>query len=323
MRFFSPARRSLLAILSLFAVALAHADTFPSKPVRIITPGAPGGITDGTLRVLATELSRVWRQPVLVENKPGATGLIALQATMAAPPDGHVLGMQVSGFMIALPLAHGPRYAPLESGTPITFISEYPLVLAAAAAAPYSNWQEFVQFRDRSGKRASYGTTGIGGTPHLAVERIKKLTHQDLQDVAYKGDAPMLADLVGNQLAFGLPILGSAMPLIKGGQVKGLAVTSAVRVPYAPNIPTLREQGVDVVATPWNYLQGPPKMDPELVARIARDVAVAMNSKAVKDFYQASVLLWSDMNREQLLARIKSDSETAHALIQELKIPVN
>ncbi|WP_028603193.1 Bug family tripartite tricarboxylate transporter substrate binding protein [Ottowia thiooxydans] len=315
-------RYGILAFASVFCMTNVQADQFPSKSIRIITPGPPGGITDGTLRVLAAELTRAWGQTVIVDNKPGGTGLIALQALMAAPNDGHVLGMQVSGFMSVLPLAHGSRYAPLEAATPISFLSEYPLVLATASSSPFNTWKEFVDWSKRTGAKPSYGTSGVGGTTHMAGVQIKRSTGVDLQDIPYKGDSPMITDVIGKQIPLGMPVIGSALPMIRGGQLKGIAVVSTTRVPFAPDIATLKEQGVDVVFAPWNYLQGPAQMDPSVVSRIARDVATAMNSKAVKDFYQSNALIWKDMSREQLMSLIRTDTETGQSIIRELNIPV-
>lgn len=316
--------RRLLAGLALLPLFTAlHAQPFPGKPVRLITPAPAGGITDITLRKLAVELQRIWGQPVVIDNRPGGTGMVALQALMASPNDGHVLGMQVSGFMIVQPIAHGDRFEPLKAATPIAFLSEYPLVLATGARSPFGNWKQFVDWRNALAQTASYGTSGIGGTPHLTGELIKRATGQQLQDVPYKGDSPMIADVVGGQIPLGLPIIGSAFPMLKSGQLKAVAVTSAARVPFAPDIPTLKEQGVDVVSAPWNYLQGPASMDPALVARIARDVRTAMNTSEMKEFYENSALVWHDMDREQLVAKIKADAQVGTRLIRELKIPVN
>ena len=319
-------RRSLrlLAASCTLWMSFAMADDFPSKPVRIIIPAPPGGVTDGTVRLLAVELARTWGQQVIVDNRPGATGLISQQALMGSPNDGHVLSVQVSGFMTVLPIAHGQKYSSLTSITPLAFLSEYPLVLATSSKSPFGTWKEFVSFNARSGGQApAYGTSGMGTTPHLTGEQIKRATGIEMQDVPYKGDAPMITDIVGGQIMLGLPIIGSALSMIKADQAKAIAVTSASRVPFAPNIPTLKEQGVDVISAPWNFVAAPPGIEPRLAEKIRRDIDRALKTQALQDFFMTNALISHEMSGTQLQAKVKTDSEAGQAIIRDLKIPVN
>jgi tripartite-type tricarboxylate transporter receptor subunit TctC len=323
MKFGSKFRLATLALCACLHVTAAVAQSFPTKPVRIISPSPPGGATDNTMRLIATELSKMWGQPVVIDNKPGGTGLVSQQAMMASPNDGYVLAMQNSGFMIATPLAHGDQYSNVTGVTPIAFVSEYPLVLATSGSNPANDWKELASALTRSGRPTGYGTSGVGGTPHLAGELIRRASKLELSYVPYKGDAAMLTDILGGHLTMGLPIMGSALPHYKSGKVKFIGVLSESRAPFAPEVPTLKEQGIDVSFTPWSFLIGPIGMPADVVAKINRDVNAILRLPAIKEYFTNNALIMHETSVEQVRARIKTSSEVGQNLIRELKIPLN
>ena len=305
------------------AAPWAAAQSFPSKPVRIVVPAPPGGTVDATSRLMATELSKLWGQPVVIDNKPGAQGMITQTAVAGSPADGHVLGVQASGFATVIPLQHGDRASSLTAVTPIGFVSEWPLTVVTSAKSPYNNWKELVSHAAANKTKINYGITGIGGKGHLTGEMIKRATGVDMQEVPYKGDSPILTDVIGGQLPIGMTVLGSTLQMIKAGEVKVLAVTTPARVPFAPQIPTLKEQGIDVVATNWTFLFGPPSMDPKLVEQINRDLDRVLKTPALVQFFNANALLLESLDIPQLRAKLKDEVDSNQLLIKELKLPVN
>ena len=312
----------LLALGMVAGAGMAQAQDFPSRSVRLVIPGPAGGATDTMARLLANGLSEKWGQSVVVENKPGGTGLVSLRETMGADPDGHVLSMMISGFMPINALTHGSQYEALTASTPIAFLSEYPLFLVTKAERPYSNWKELDAYAKQHSNRASYGVSGVAGTPHLLGERIKQRTGIDLQPVPYKGDAPMLTAVIGDQVDFAMPIAASAMPMVKAGRVKPLAVTSAERAAFAPDVPTLREQGLELVSAPWAMIAGPAGMKADLVARINQDVHDVIASKAMRDYYEANGVVSKKMTPQELAAYVTSENDVALKIIREANIEV-
>ena len=315
-------RMALGAAACLFAMS-SLAESFPSKPVRIISSAPPGGGMDTSLRILTAELSKMWGQPIVIEPKPGASGLIAQQAVMASPADGYTLGMQGLGFMTIITLAHGEKYSNVTAVVPVAMISEYPLALAVSASSSYNSWQDLAAEAKRREGALPYGIPGVGTSPHLVGELFQQAAKVKMNAIPYKGDAAMLTDLMGGQVQAGFPIMTSALSYAKSGRIKLLGVVSSSRVPAAPDLPTLQEQGMDVVMAPYNSLISPLGTPPEIVTKIIRDISTVLKLPQVQKFFLDNALIARDLTPEQMLVKVKSDMEIGHRLIRELKIPVN
>lgn len=265
----------------LIAPLAATAQDYPSKPIRMIVPFSAGGPTDGLARSLAKSMGEVLGQSIIVDNRPGAGGSIGIDAVAKAAPDGYVIGMAHTGTTAINPHLY-PRhpYDPRSDLTPITPIVSYTNVLVVNPKVPVSNVAEFVAWSKRSDVKANYASGGNGATNHLSGELLKSLTGARLDHIPYKGSAPALVDVMAGTVSamFDIPI--TSLPQIRAGYVKPLAVTSAKRSSYLPDVPTMRESGVpgfdEAGSDLWFGLVAPAKLPPALVDRLYQAALKAM-----------------------------------------------
>ncbi|BFO03031.1 tripartite tricarboxylate transporter substrate binding protein [Pseudomonas guariconensis] len=270
-----------LGSLLLTAPLSGIAQDYPSKPIRMIVPFSAGGPTDGLARSLAKSMGEVLGQSIVVDNRTGAGGSIGIDAVAKAAPDGYVIGMAHTGTTAINPHLY-PRhpYDPRTDLTPITPIVSYTNVLVVNSKVPVSSVAEFVAWSKRSDVKASYASGGNGATNHLSGELLKSLTGAKLDHIPYKGSAPALVDVMAGNVPsmFDIPI--TALPQIKAGFIKPLAVTSAKRSSYLPDVPTMREAGVpgfdEAGSDLWFGLVAPARMPPALVDKLYQAALKAM-----------------------------------------------
>ncbi|QDF97032.1 ABC transporter substrate-binding protein [Azoarcus sp. DD4] len=242
-------RRTLLRTLALGAVALmpfaAQADTWPSKPLKLIVAFPPGGASDIVGRFYAEQLSTALGQPVVVENKPGAGTAIAAEAAAKAAPDGYTLSLAPAGQLTILPhLAKDLRYDAFKDFAPVSVVASVPYVVAVNSTVPANTLQEFTAYAKANPGKVSYSSCGNGTLCHLSGEFYKSLTGTELLHVPYKGSAPAITALLGGEVNAAFDTLTILAPQVKGGKVKGLAITSAKRSPTLPDVPTAAEAGL-------------------------------------------------------------------------------
>jgi tripartite-type tricarboxylate transporter receptor subunit TctC len=233
-----------LLLLTLLSAGAAFAQ-YPAKPVRIIVPYPPGGTTDILARLVAIKLTEGLGQTFLVENRPGASGAIGSQAVARAPADGYTLVMgTASSHGINSAISKSLPYDALKDFSPITVVAGTPNVILVHPQLPAKNLAELLALaRDKPGK-LNFGSTSLGGTPHLSAELLKMMAGVDMVHVPYKGAGPMLADLIGGQVQVGFDNLPSSMGHIRSGKVRAIAVTTTKRWSGAPEIPTVAESGL-------------------------------------------------------------------------------
>jgi tripartite-type tricarboxylate transporter receptor subunit TctC len=284
-------RRRILSLTSLPAsmalagmVAPATAQTeFPNRPVRLIVPFPPGGVTDIVARAVAARLSAEWGQQVIVDNKPGASGAIGAELGAKAAADGYTLTMgNISTLAInAVTFAKLP-YDPIASFEPIGMVAVQPLLVAVHPSVPARTLAEFVEYaRGRPGQ-ISYGTAG--SSIHLAVEQFGASAGIRMNHVPYKGSAPAIADLVGGQIQLLFDPFSSLYPQVSGGKVRALAITTASRSSVAPAIPTVAEQGYpgfDVSS--WQGIVVPAGTPRPVVQRLHRTLAKVLDSAEIRE----------------------------------------
>jgi len=276
--------------LCAFALALlfaggAGAQTFPSKPVRIVVPFPAGGGLDFTTRVLARKLTDLWGQTVVVDNRPGASGMIGAESVVRSPKDGYTL-LSCSPAEVALNLALYPKmnYDPLHELAPISLTAIYANVIAAHASVPAHNWKELVAVSKRTPGGLGFGSSGTGSTQHLTGEWLRRNAGINLLHVPYKGAAPATADLIGGQIPLG--ILGAAplIPQIKAGRIRAIAVTTEKRTVGLPDVPTLAEVGVKgFTSSQWFGFLAPVGTPREVVMKINADLQKVLAAEDVKE----------------------------------------
>jgi len=254
-------RRILLAAGLVLACSAAgvHAQTYPNKPVRLVVGFAPGGGTDVVARLLAQKLAEALGQPFVVENRPGATGMIGAKTVATSAPDGYTLLLaHVNSQAIAPALMEKPQYDPVKDFAAIAYVGYVPNVLVINAAMPVKTVPELVARAKSKPEGLSYASPGVGSTNHLAGEMLRMDTGAQFLHVPYKGSGPATVDLLGGQVDMNFDAMTSAIPHIKSGKLRALAVTTPARDPELPDVPTMGELGYKTFdITNWYGLVAP------------------------------------------------------------------
>jgi tripartite-type tricarboxylate transporter receptor subunit TctC len=276
---------TVLGVLPAPARAADALAGFPSKPVRLIVPFTPGGSTDILARAVGQKLSESWGQPVVIDNRPGAGGIIGMELEAKAAPDGYTLVMGHVGTLAANPaLYKSLPYDPVRDFAPITLIAMVPNVLVVGPAVSSRTVAELVALAKSKPGALDYGSGGNGSAAHLATEYFKLKAGVDLQHIPYKGTAPALADLLGGQIALMITGLPPVLPHVKSGKLRILGVASAQRLKQFPEIPTIAESGVSgYEATQWYGILAPAQTPKDLVARLNRDIVKALKEPTVAE----------------------------------------
>ena len=310
--------RHILALLA-FIIGAAQAADFPSKPVRFITGANAGSTGDVLGRVLADNLSTLWQQPTIVENKPGGGGLIASQATLGAPADGHTICICAGSYVTITPAttANMP-YDVDKDFTPIAFVAEIPLVIGARPDLPYKTIPELVAYAKANPGKVDYAANTPGTFPNLATEYFSQRAGIKMNFVPYKGSAPALTDLMGGRLDLvveGVAALGGA---IKGGQLRPLAVTSSQRDPTLPNVPTVAETIPGFSAIGFYVVLAHAKTPEPLAQKLSDDFRQVLAKPDVAAKLAETGNYVRPMTRPEVTAFIKRERETWGGVIRKL-----
>lgn len=266
------------------ASTAAHAQKFPERPLRLIVPFPPGGSTDLLARLVAPRLTDVWQQPVIIDNRPGAAGNIGVDIAAKAPPDGYTMVVTSMSNAISMSYYRKLPYSLTGDLHGVSLFSTQPNALIAALNLPAKTMQEMIALAKAKPAQLTYASAGNGSTQHLMGELLKQLAKIDLTHVPYKGTGPALNDLMGGQISLLFGPLISAVPSIKAGKVRGLAVTSPKRAPAAPDLPTMIETGVpgyDVVS--WYGVHTHIKSPRAVIERVNREINRILNESDVRE----------------------------------------
>ena len=301
----------IIAVLCLGATAIpaaAQAD-YPNKPVRMLIGFPPGQATDTLGRAVAQKLSQQLGQQFVVENKPGAAGIIATQAAMSSPPDGYTLLVSSSG-----PLAVNPGlysklpYDPIKDFAPVAGIAIVPLVLVTNPAFPATNVKELVATAKAKPKAVNYASGGSGVTNHLVMEMFRGAAGIDMTHIPYKGGPPALTDLIGGQVNVMFETSVAVLPFVKQGKLRALAVSSSKRISAAPDLPTVAELGYPGFSgVPWVAIMAPANTPAPIIAKLNGEVNKALNSKDIREQFLAQGVEPMQMTPEELGAFVKSE----------------
>ena len=248
------------------------ADRYPEKPIKIIVPFAAGGSVDMVARMIGQKMQERWGQPVIVESRPGASTLIGTTALAKSPPDGYTLIVSVSNHTTNPAMRDKMPYDTLKDIQPISLIARTPIVAYANPAFPANNLKELVALAKSKPGTISFGSAGAGSMTHLTAELMKLNTGIDIQHVTYRGGTPALTDTIAGHIPMTFATVGQALQQYKAKQVKPLGISSEKRYPSVPEIPTFKEQGIDVVATEWYGLLAPAGTPPAIVAKLNAEI---------------------------------------------------
>jgi tripartite-type tricarboxylate transporter receptor subunit TctC len=316
-------RISLVALLLLAALGgeNACAESYPSRPVRIVVPFAAGGALDVLARLIGGKLSDAMGQPVIVENRAGAGGNLGADAVAKSPPDGYTILLTTNGLAIAPALYRKLPFDPAQDVTPVTQILASSLVLVASLRSQLASVQELIAAARSKPGGMNYGSTGTGNPLHLTMEMVKIAAGIDLQAVPYRGDAPLHAALIAGDVDVAVVPMATARPHIDGGRVRALAITGGKRSPALPDLPTLTEQGVAVESASWQGFF--------VSANTPRDVMMTIQQETRKVLAMPDVLerikaFGADpvgSTPEEFAAKFKADMARFARIVEDAKLP--
>jgi tripartite-type tricarboxylate transporter receptor subunit TctC len=270
-------------LLAAFGAGAFAEDAYPSKPVHIYVPYPPSGAVDIVARTLGDALGKAWNQSVVIENRPGAAGIIAEQALVQAPPDGYTLILVASGHALLPHFYDKLPYDTFKDFTPISQIGSSPNMLLVRADSPFKSVNDVIAAARAKPGTLSYGHAGNGTSPYLAGELFKYMAKVEITPVPYKGGAPALADLIGGQIPLTFNNIPESLGQVQAGTVRPLGVTTAERSPVLPNVPTIAETGVPGYDTGvWWGVFAPAGLPAAIQAKLAKDCADAVHTPAMQ-----------------------------------------
>jgi len=274
-----------VALQGLFVVPNAWPQSYPTKPIRFIVPFPPGGGNDLLARAFAQHLSEPLGQPLVVDNRPGASTIIGTELAAKAPPDGHTIFMGNNSTLCINPnLYKKLPYDPVKDFAPVSLLAAGPLLVSTAPNVPASNLKEFFELVRKTPDKFTFATSSFGSAGHLAVELLKRDAKVDTLVIAYKGAGPMLNDIMGGQIHLIADPMASSLPLAAAGKIKALAVTSAKRVAAAPDIPTIAESGMTGFEfASWYGLWGPKGLPGDITAKLQSEVIKVLAQPDVRE----------------------------------------
>jgi tripartite-type tricarboxylate transporter receptor subunit TctC len=317
---------ALLILIGLGAWVLAwspsRAQDYPRRPVTIVVPFASGGAGDTLARILGAKLEPKWGKPVVVENKPGAGGIVAANAVARAAADGYTLMIAPSSIMaINVTLYKSLPYDPVSDFTPLALVARTPFVLVVTPDLPVHSVQELVSYvRERPG-RLSYATAGAGVPHHLFAELLKSMTGIEMSPVAYRGSLPALNDVIVGHVPLMFVDLGPALGLIRGGKVRPLGVSTAVRLDAIPDVPPIAEAGVPGFdAASWQMIVAPAKTPEGITERLSSDLNALLDTPEIKHQILNNGMLPANVPSGSLRDFIRSEIARWGSMVQRAGI---
>jgi len=311
---------AVLVIASVLAALLsapAAAQPFPNRPIRVIVPYTPGGITDVVTRITALEMARSLAVNVIVDNRPGANSILGVEMVAKSTPDGYTVGTVIAAHAANQTLYPKLPYDSIRSFEPVSLLATSPLIVCATNSLAANNVKELVDLAKAKPGQLAFASSGIGAAAHLTTELLMLTTGIKLNHIPYKGTAPALQDLIGGQIQIMMDTPGSMLPHVRGGKIKALAMTSEKRVAVAPELSTMVEQGIPVVGGTWVGMLAPAGTPKPVVATLSKAAQAAIQKPEVRErfvqlgidpvggtpaeftaFLQAEVTKWAKVIKE-------------------------
>jgi tripartite-type tricarboxylate transporter receptor subunit TctC len=314
----------ILALAGTFCADVALGDDYPSRPIRLIVPYAPGGGADSVARVVAKRVSETIGQPMVIENRGGAGSIIGTEMVAKAEGDGYTLLLGQSGPISINPAVYRDlRYDPIKDLAPVTMTTAYPYILVVNARRPVTSLQELVALVKSKPGSMNYGTTGIGAANHLVTELFSSKAGLKMTHIPYRGTALAVADLIGGRVdvVFADPI--SVLSHMQAGTLRALAVTSKERSPVVPDVPTIAESGFpgfDAIA--WHGILAPMGTPPNIIKRLRTEIVSALQHPETKALLTNQAMQTVGNTPEEFAAFIKQDIAIWKAVAKEADVSV-
>jgi tripartite-type tricarboxylate transporter receptor subunit TctC len=311
-----------LAAVAAFVPLLSLA-AWPDKPIRMVVPYAAGGGADNTARLVAQQMSATLGQQIIIDNRPGAGGVIGAENVSKATPDGYTVLFDASAFSVNPSLRKLPFDA-LKDFIPVSLVATAPQILVVPANAPYKTIAQFLDYIHKNPAKLSFASAGGGSASHMAGETLNELAKVNLMHVPYKGGAPALTDVMGEQVSMYFGNAASTLGYVKTGKLLGLAVSSAKRMPDLPNTPTLAESGLagfNVIE--WNGVFLPKGTSPEIVQQLSKAVQAAVNDPKVKSKLLNLGLVTAGSTPDEFGRFVKTEIDRVGALVKARNIKVD
>lgn len=324
-----PTRRLCLTALAAAGLGLAtgvsaQGEAFPNKPVRIVVPYAAGGIADILGRLIAEKLGASYPHPVVIENRPGAGGHLGGELVAKSAPDGYTLVLATIAHNGAFAMYKGLKYDPATDLVPVVLVAESAGVLIVNPAVPARTVPEFIALAKAQPGRLNYASAGNGSAIHMATELFKHMTGTDLLHVPYKGSAPAMTDLLGGQVQLMFENIATALPHIRAGKVRAIAVTGRARNPSLPDVPTIAESGVPgYAAEPWYTVSAPRGVPAAVMRKLNADIAAAVRAPDLAPRWEALGVTPLGGSLDDAARRNALEAERWTRVIQAARITVD
>jgi tripartite-type tricarboxylate transporter receptor subunit TctC len=321
-----PLQRKLLLSLAA-ALALAHgaaSAAWPERPVRIVVPYAPGGFTDLVARLVGTKLADKLGQPVVVENKPGASTMLGAEVVARAPADGYTLLMATTSTISTNPLMFRKMPYKTADFTPVALTGLTPFVLVAHPSVPAKDAAGLVNYARANPGKLNFAMLGPGSSTHLVDEMLRSAAKVDIRDVPYKGSGPASTDLLAGHVQLNFDAVSTAIPRIKAGQLKGLGITSETRSPLLPNVPTFKESGLpQMIAYSWYGLMAPAGTPAAVVEQLNRSVNEVLKMPEVQAQMEANGASAPTLDTKHFSALIEEHTRTWERIVKPLNLQLD
>ena len=313
-----------LAFAGLVGALPVHAQTYPVRPVRMIVPFSPGGATDVPARILAQRLSEAFGHQIVIDNRPGAGGVLGADAVAKAPPDGYTLLLTATTHVISASLYQKLPYDAIRDFAPVMLIGSGPNVLTVHPSLPAKNVRELIALAKARPGKIDYASSGNGSSQHLFGALFMSLADIRMMHIPYKGSAPATTDLIAGQVSVGFPGIALVLPHTKAGRLRALAVTSAERSKAMPDVPSIAEAGVPgYAATLWLGLLAPRGTPPQIVQKLFDEIAKLLRQPEVESAYLATGTDVTISNPEQFGLFVKAEYDKWAKVIKAVDAQVN
>lgn len=307
------------------ALFAAHsAAAYPDKPIKIIVGFTPGAVADSSARLVAEKLQEVLKQPVIVENKTGAGGMIAADLVLASPPDGYTLMLATSGMLSVLPAIRNDLSFKVPGDlTLVARLVSSSVFLVARNGLPVNNVRELIAYAKANPGKVTYSSPGTGTVNHVALANIADMAGIQIERIPFRGDPESIAAIVAEQVDIGLISIPPAITQIRAGKVKALAISTPERSPIAPDVPTIRESGVDTEAVTWVGIAGPRGMSPEVVLKLNQAINGVLSDEALQKRFLALGLIAAPDTPANFKAYIEKELARWKLVAERLKITID